>query len=352
MASKPPTRDPRFDFWRGLALVLITLDHISGNILPSLLPRGLGYSDMAEVFVFLAGLLAGESWLRRSSRDGVFPAARHFWGRALGLTAAFGLAGLLLRYWMGWWQVERVMLGLQSTTQPQSPLTLSWGILTLQESTGPLAVLLLLALCLLLFPLVSCVTWPGSSCSPGLIWLLGGGSLWLMAQFLGEPVLAAHYPALYYNPLAWGGLFLLGAAWGRLPEQSVRSSWITAAAWLVLLAMLPLAGTSWAMQWSAKTTLGPLRMLHFLALSRVGWQLVDRNFAERQSWLQTCGRNSLAVFVSGAFLSVLGTRWLMWLGPAAWGQLVVNLAGLVCVLLCGQLADRLRFARASWQSAD
>ena len=43
------------DFWRGIVLCTIFIDHLPGNILEGLTPRNYGFSDAAEAFVFLSG---------------------------------------------------------------------------------------------------------------------------------------------------------------------------------------------------------------------------------------------------------------------------------------------------------
>ena len=51
------------DFWRGLALLIIFIDHVPGNPLASITPRNFGFSDSAEAFIFLSGLaLAYAYW--------------------------------------------------------------------------------------------------------------------------------------------------------------------------------------------------------------------------------------------------------------------------------------------------
>jgi hypothetical protein len=48
-------RDLRIDFFRGLALYMIIFDHIPGDPLSKLTYARLGFSDAAEIFVFLSG---------------------------------------------------------------------------------------------------------------------------------------------------------------------------------------------------------------------------------------------------------------------------------------------------------
>ncbi|HEV2547896.1 MAG TPA: OpgC domain-containing protein [Stellaceae bacterium] len=51
-----PVRDTRIDFFRGLALWMIFTDHISGNFLRHFTYRVFGFSDAADIFVFVSGI--------------------------------------------------------------------------------------------------------------------------------------------------------------------------------------------------------------------------------------------------------------------------------------------------------
>ena len=52
-------RDLRIDFFRGLALYMIFVDHVTGDPLSMLTYRILGFSDAAEIFVILSGIACG-----------------------------------------------------------------------------------------------------------------------------------------------------------------------------------------------------------------------------------------------------------------------------------------------------
>src|SRR5437660_5812623 len=54
----PGGRDLRLDLFRGLALWLIFLDHIPANIVNWITIRNYGFSDAAEIFVFISGYTA------------------------------------------------------------------------------------------------------------------------------------------------------------------------------------------------------------------------------------------------------------------------------------------------------
>src|SRR5438105_9559770 len=53
--TKEHDRDTRVDFFRGVALILIFIDHIPGNIFAKFTLTNFGFADAAEIFVFLAG---------------------------------------------------------------------------------------------------------------------------------------------------------------------------------------------------------------------------------------------------------------------------------------------------------
>jgi hypothetical protein len=56
VAALPPgERDARVDFFRGLALLFIFIDHVKENALQSLTMQNFGFADAADVFVALAG---------------------------------------------------------------------------------------------------------------------------------------------------------------------------------------------------------------------------------------------------------------------------------------------------------
>jgi hypothetical protein len=63
-------RDLRIDFFRGLALLFIFIDHVPNNGLAHFTLRNFGFADAAEVFVLLAGFSAGLAYQRSFENDG------------------------------------------------------------------------------------------------------------------------------------------------------------------------------------------------------------------------------------------------------------------------------------------
>ena len=76
MRAAPATdRDLRLDFFRGIALWLIFVDHIPSNIVNSFTLRNFGFSDAAEAFVFISGYTAAFVYARAMRERGFFTAS-------------------------------------------------------------------------------------------------------------------------------------------------------------------------------------------------------------------------------------------------------------------------------------
>src|SRR6476619_7948789 len=54
--AAPTKRIDGIDFWRGFALLMIFIDHVPENIFQHVTQRIFGFSDAAELFVFLSGV--------------------------------------------------------------------------------------------------------------------------------------------------------------------------------------------------------------------------------------------------------------------------------------------------------
>ena len=78
----PGGRDLRLDLFRGLALWLIFLDHIPANIVNWITIRNYGFSDAAEIFVFISGYTAAFVYGRTMQQRGVVVASARILKRA------------------------------------------------------------------------------------------------------------------------------------------------------------------------------------------------------------------------------------------------------------------------------
>ena len=68
-------RDPRIDAFRGLALIMIIIDHMPGNPWEHLTIRNIGFSDAAEAFFIMSGIAAGIACLWGPAHGGANQAA-------------------------------------------------------------------------------------------------------------------------------------------------------------------------------------------------------------------------------------------------------------------------------------
>src|SRR5262245_36212602 len=95
VASAAPVatlRDARIDFLRGLALCMIFVDHLVDDPLAKLTYRVIGFSDAAEIFVFLSGLACGIAYTRVLAREGVFALILTILKRAQRIYAYYALS--------------------------------------------------------------------------------------------------------------------------------------------------------------------------------------------------------------------------------------------------------------------
>ncbi|MFN8925611.1 MAG: OpgC domain-containing protein, partial [Rhodospirillales bacterium] len=58
-------RDTAVDFWRGVALATIFVNHVAGNVLEQFTHKNFGLSDAADLFVLLAGFAAAQAYVVR-----------------------------------------------------------------------------------------------------------------------------------------------------------------------------------------------------------------------------------------------------------------------------------------------
>src|SRR5256885_15183764 len=78
----PAGRDLRLDLFRGLALWLILLDHIPANVVNWITIRNYGFSDAAEIFVFISCYTAAFVYGRTMQQRGVVVASARILKRA------------------------------------------------------------------------------------------------------------------------------------------------------------------------------------------------------------------------------------------------------------------------------
>jgi hypothetical protein len=326
-------RDHRIDFFRGLALIFIFWDHVPDNPFAQLTLRNFGFSDAAEVFVFLAGYAAVLAYGRVAQRDGYVVACLRILRRTWVLYVAhiFLLTLLMGIVFVANNHVEtRDMvreMGLEYFVgNPQQALADELLLRFKPNLTDPLPLYILLMGAL---PLILPILLRSVALTIGL-----SVTLYMMVPLLGWNLRAYEGGGYwYFNPVAWQLIFVLGGSFAlhtrREPSATMpaRPVWqqplfLVAAAYLLVTgfitflwkfpdvhdALLPAALTHLIYPIS-KTDLSPLRLLHFIALVYVVAKLLPSSLNWLDNWpvQQTCrmGRYSLEIFCLGVLLAPL-----------------------------------------------
>lgn len=352
-------RDHRIDFFRGLALLFIFWDHVPHNPLGQITPRNFGFSDAAEIFVFLAGYAAILAYGKMLRREGYLFTCVKILRRAwvLYVVHIFLLAMLMGIVFFANSHVETRDLveemGLRHfITDPQQALTDELLLRFKPNLMDPLPLyIVLLAGLPLVLPLMMRHPWAVVTVSL---------TVYLLAPPLGWNLAAIKDGVWYFNPVTWQLLFVLGgfaaiqAQRPRLPQTRPllrQPLFVGAALYAVVCAVITLswrwphlhdawmpAGLSNLLYPISKTDLSPVRLLHFLAVAYVTAKLLPDTGWTR-NWLaqQSCrmGRYSLEIFCLGVLLAPLADMVNALADDAVAMQVLTALAGAVLMGLLG-----------------
>ena len=203
---------------------------------------------------------------------------------------------------------------------------------------------------------------------PGLLWLMTRSAAVALATsfllYLMVQVFSWHVPAwpggeLYFNPLAWQVLFVLGAWYADKGAGRLRP--IVQSRTALVLAMLYLAfSLAIALSWQIKplegfipeavskliypiykSHLAPVRLLHFLALAVVVSRLTPPEWHGLMKPSITamirCGENSLAIYCFGVLLSFIGHVVLVKFSGTIAMRAAVSIAGIVLMIVAATL---------------
>jgi hypothetical protein len=354
-------RDLRLDFFRGLALVFIFIDHIPENVLGYFTLQSLQFPDAAEVFIFISGYTAALVYGRTLANQGALYASAQILRRTWQLYVAH-----IFLFMMFIAEVSYTVMRFNNPMYNEEmrvgdflgePHVAIVKALLLQFQPTFLDILPLYIVLLLVFPAVLI------GLRRSLLLVMIPSFLLYLAVQVGNLSVPA-YPeghVWFFNPLAWQILFTAGAALG-LGCVAIDFSAPSGRALLAVSAVVVAAGAivkaSWTIHgfWDPlpaillkelwpinKTNLSPIRLVPFFALVAV----VAATVAPAASFLRSaaarplvlCGQNSLEIFCLGILLSALGHFVLSEYGLAIPVQLAVNAIGIATMFLTAGLIE-------------
>jgi hypothetical protein len=348
-------RDLRVDFFRGVALWLIFIDHIPGNWIAQFSLRNFALCDSTEVFVLLAGYAAGLAYGRSMDRHGWLFAGADVLRRAWVLYVAhiflFVVFSAQVSYSATALDRSDYLEEIHIDALADAPYRAMLEALLLHFQPAYLDILpmyiTLLALFALAMPLLR------------LPWLLLAlsGLAYATARMTGYNFPSWTGGGWYFNPITWQFLFMIGAVLAyhpiRLPGPQrvydILTGVILVGGVLLLWLVWPYADADLRISPVVarvlisvdKQNLHPMRLLSIFALV---W-LVVRTVPIGARWVRSwgakpfvlCGQHSLPVFCAGIFLSFLG-RLAMEERPDWTVQAAVNVLGAAALVGVGALA--------------
>ncbi len=318
----PRERDTRLDVFRALALLTIFVNHVPGQYLEHLTHKNFGFSDSAEAFVLISGMSVGLAYGSRFAVGERLAVTLRILRRALTLYVAHIMTSIITFAIFAsgalWFARPDLLSEINLRAVIDRTDEGMVGMVLLGHQFGYNNILSMYAVLFLMLPFF---LWLYRR-SPGLL-LAVSGTIWLCAgiwRIAPSNFLDDGY--WFLNPLSWQFLFVIGFV-GVLRARSKgfpRNLFLTAlAATYLVVSLLWVVLSWWNIDFSYglpavltgfdKTFLSTTRLVHVLA----GAYLVA-TIPVLSSWaalplshpLVAIGRHSLAVFIFGTILAMVG----------------------------------------------
>jgi hypothetical protein len=350
-------RDLRLDFFRGLALLIIFISHMPDNWLARFKPGAFGFSDSADIFVFVSGYAAALAYRKVFSRSGFFIGTARVVRRVAELYACniglfFVIAVLCIagnRYLdtgVDYNDLLNITFFLDHTEDALLGLfALRWVPNYFDILTMYMVVLAMMPLMMLLVRLH--------------VALAGLASI---ALYLCVYLFRWELPAeltfdrpWFFNPFAWQLLFYSGfflAAGWITPPPSRRWLTLFCAAYIILAIPFSHFPTYSSAAWLStvraylepfvsKTNLGILRYVHFLCLAYLTVRLLkgreDSLHSRYAAPVVVSGQQALPVFLMGIAMSFSAGMALDVWGRSILKTIAVNAIGIGLLVLTAQI---------------
>jgi hypothetical protein len=308
-------RSIEVDFLRGLALIVIAIDHIFLGVLTYGTLHNYAYCDAAEVFVFLGGYASAAGYTSIAAHRGESAARLRFFKRAWEIYRAYLLTAVLMLACgaaLTHTLASSPITGITGwSVFAQHPLRSLGDVLILRQQPFFSAVLPMYMLFALTLPL----SVPSAQRAPVAAFAVS------LAIWLAAPHLAFLLPGgdtdggWQFNPFAWQLMFMLGVLCRLHPvsaqmQTSNVGKWLTTGALAVALtfAFVKVCIDAHPSPGYMKQNLASVRVVSFLSIAwlcaqaaRVGWL---RELANRLPGVVKVGKEGLVCFVGGTVVSI------------------------------------------------
>lgn len=313
--NSPNRRSLEVDFFRGLVLLVIAIDHISGSFLSRFTIHSYAFCDSAEVFVFLGGYASAAAFTSVETNKGTWAARRRFLKRCFEIYRAYLFLAIMMLLGgalLMWLRIDTPML--QITEWPtflSRPLGLSLDIATLRHQPYLSSVLPMYSLFALAVPFVV----PLAARKPVIV-LFGSLGMWLFASVLGQALPSAYAEGWSFNPFAWQLMFTLGILTRVQPVNdtfydSRTGKWLTRAALAVFIgfAFAKLVIETQSQPGYMKQNLASIRIVSFVVIAWLSAYAVHRGWVKQLAELTpsvvNIGQQGLVCFIAGACMSLV-----------------------------------------------
>ncbi|MFT4077972.1 OpgC family protein [Rhodomicrobium sp.] len=207
-----PFYDPRIDFFRGMSLIFIYINHIPDNAFTYLTTRTYALFDSAEVFTFIAGYSVALAYYSLVGRGFQAYAVKTLRRARTILLHHIALVIILLSAAFMLGKYAQMMTGYEAfiETIEQNPLKVALGLPLLAFQAPLLDILPMWVVVMLMAPFLIWLRTRGE-----LPLLAVSGMMWMFASrfFPSIPTLTDSVP-WNFNPFCWQLLFSLGLIFG------------------------------------------------------------------------------------------------------------------------------------------
>lgn len=312
------------DFWRGMALISIFVNHIPGIYYARFTHANYSLSDSADLFVFLAGWALRYVVGRPGRQQPAWYLVLRLGGRALTLYAAqimITMIAIAMLAGVALWRDNPLILEWHNAAAVfQDPVPTHIGLALITHQLGYFDILPLYVVLMVMAPAFALIDrWAPSLVLPV--------SLLIYGVTLGFQIPIPTWPVegeWFFNPLAWQLVFVLGFVLARedgvggfarrhIGAIRLASIPIVAAGLFVMLydwwpdpTTVPQPKLFFLL---SKTYVTPPRIIQFLALIALfsmAYPTIRRLVPWLVNFLSRLGRNSLYVFCVGSLLSLTG----------------------------------------------